>query len=149
MWSSFIYCQDIQEQLSAHNFSGTSCNLSISSGTIAILALERGCRDASRYRSAVLCRPSSEQVSERSILLSIIVAFLANRPYRTLVVAMFAESLLCHGGILAIQRVFFYTPWIFKFPMPEVWRLFTPFLLTGGGFSFVFDLYFSKQNQRD
>ena len=31
---------------------------------------------------------------------------------------------------------------IFKW-RPEIWRLATPFLLTGPGLSFVFDLYFS------
>lgn len=56
---------------------------------------------------------------------------------------MFVESVLCHGGLIDIRRVFFYLPWIFKLPIPEVWRIITPFLLTGGGFSFVFDLYFS------
>ena len=57
---------------------------------------------------------------------------------------MFVESALCHGGVLSFTRFLFHLPSIFKFPLPEVWRLVTPFLLTGGGFSFVFDLYFSK-----
>ena len=55
--------------------------------------------------------------------------------------AMFAESALIHGGLVSYAYAAFYQPWIFKFP-PEVWRLLTSFLLTGGGFSFVFDLYF-------
>jgi hypothetical protein len=60
---------------------------------------------------------------------------------------MFIESALCHGGLVDIRRVLFYVPWIFKLPIPEVWRFVTPFLLTGGGFSFVFDLYFSGLTQ--
>jgi len=55
---------------------------------------------------------------------------------------MFVESALCHGGLVSFSRVLFHLPSIFKFPLPEVWRLITPFLMTGGGFSFVFDLYF-------
>lgn len=35
----------------------------------------------------------------------------------------------------------FYLPYIFKFPFPEVWRLVTPFLLTGGGFNALWDMY--------
>lgn len=38
----------------------------------------------------------------------------------------------------------FYTPFVFKLPFPELWRLVTPFLLTGSGFSMLFDLYFSR-----
>jgi hypothetical protein len=57
---------------------------------------------------------------------------------------MFVESALCYGGLISMARVVFYLPWIFKFPLPEVWRFITPFLLTGPGFSFVFDLYFSE-----
>src|SRR5947209_6439939 len=57
---------------------------------------------------------------------------------------MFVESALCYGGLISMRRVVFYLPWIFKFPLPEVWRFITSFLLTGPGFSFVFDLYFSE-----
>jgi len=60
---------------------------------------------------------------------------------RSLVAAMFAESALVHGGLLPFRQVVFFAPWIFKFP-PELWRILSSFLLTGGGFSFVFDLYF-------
>jgi hypothetical protein len=56
---------------------------------------------------------------------------------------MFVESALVHSGLVSGMRVLYYTPWIFKFP-PELWRVLSAFLLTGGGFSFVFDLYFSR-----
>jgi len=61
---------------------------------------------------------------------------------RTLVAAMFFESALCHGGLIDIRLILFHLPWIFKLPLPELWRFVTPFLLTGSGFSFIFDLYF-------
>ncbi|EXJ83754.1 hypothetical protein A1O1_07380 [Capronia coronata CBS 617.96] len=54
---------------------------------------------------------------------------------------MFVESALVHGGLLNPMSIVFHSPWIFKFP-PEIWRLLSSFILTGGGFSFVFDLYF-------
>jgi Derlin-2/3 len=60
-----------------------------------------------------------------------------------LVTAMFLESALVHGGLLGYQHVVFFSPWVFKFP-PEIWRFATAFLLTGGGFSFIIDLYFSQ-----
>ena len=62
---------------------------------------------------------------------------------RTIVAAMLVESALVHSGLVSGTRVIFYTSWIFKFP-PELWRLLSSFLLTGGGLSFLFDLYFSK-----
>jgi Derlin-2/3 len=55
---------------------------------------------------------------------------------------MFLESALVYGGLLGLRHVVFYSPWIFKFP-PELWRLCTAFLLTGDGFNFFIDLYFS------
>ncbi|KIW76117.1 hypothetical protein Z517_10862 [Fonsecaea pedrosoi CBS 271.37] len=60
---------------------------------------------------------------------------------RTIVAAMFVESALVHSGLVSGMRIVYHTPWLFKFP-PELWRLLSSFLLTGGGFSFVFDLYF-------
>ena len=56
---------------------------------------------------------------------------------------MFAESALVHGGLLDPSYIVHFTPFLYQFP-PHLWRLLTPFLLTGSGFSFVFDLYFSK-----
>ena len=55
-----------------------------------------------------------------------------------------ATSLLVHGHILSGSRVVFYLPWIFKFPLPEVWRFFTSFWVTGGGLSILFDTYFCE-----
>lgn len=41
------------------------------------------------------------------------------------------------------MQVIFYKPFLFKL-LPEVWRLATPFMLTGPGIGFIFDLYFCK-----
>ncbi|MCJ1456605.1 hypothetical protein MMC28_006967 [Mycoblastus sanguinarius] len=61
---------------------------------------------------------------------------------RTLTALTFATSILVHGGLLSGNRVVFYLPWIFKFPLPEVWRFITSFWVTGGGLSILFDTYF-------
>lgn len=61
---------------------------------------------------------------------------------RTLTALTFGQSLLVHGGLLSGYRVLFLPSLIFKL-LPEAWRLVTPFLLTGSGLSFLFDLYFS------
>ena len=60
---------------------------------------------------------------------------------RTLVAAIAAESLLVHGGLVNGYFALFHLPSIFKFPFPEIWRLITPFLLTGSGFNALWDLY--------
>ncbi|RMZ80522.1 hypothetical protein DV737_g2923, partial [Chaetothyriales sp. CBS 132003] len=62
---------------------------------------------------------------------------------RTIVAAMFVESLLVYSRLLNSYWVPFAPSLIFKLWIPQVWRLATPFLITGGGFSFVFDLYFT------
>jgi hypothetical protein len=61
---------------------------------------------------------------------------------RTLTLLTFVESALVYGGILSAYRVIFRPGLVFKF-LPEIWRLVTPFLLTGPRLSFLFDLYFS------
>ncbi|KAL2419794.1 hypothetical protein ABEF95_003045 [Exophiala dermatitidis] len=60
---------------------------------------------------------------------------------RTIVAAMFVESALVHSGLLSPMWIIFHPSFVLKFP-PELWRLLSSFILTGGGFSFVFDLYF-------
>lgn len=63
---------------------------------------------------------------------------------RTLTALTATTSVLVYGQLLSGSRVIFYLPWILKFPMPEIWRLATPFWLTGGGISILFDAYFCK-----
>ncbi|EAW12478.1 uncharacterized protein ACLA_008980 [Aspergillus clavatus NRRL 1] len=61
---------------------------------------------------------------------------------RTLVALTFAQSALVYGGLLSGYHVIFIPQLIFKV-LPQLWRLGSPFLLTGSGLSFIFDLYFS------
>ncbi|RMZ90763.1 hypothetical protein DV736_g2019, partial [Chaetothyriales sp. CBS 134916] len=61
---------------------------------------------------------------------------------RTIVAAMFVESVLVYSGLLNSYWILFAPSLIFKLWIPQVWRLVTPFFLTGGGISFIFDLYF-------
>ncbi|KAF7170431.1 hypothetical protein CNMCM5623_002888 [Aspergillus felis] len=60
---------------------------------------------------------------------------------RTLTALTFAQSALVYGGLLSGYYVVFIPRLIFRLP-PQLWRLFSPFLLTGSGLSFIFDLYF-------
>ncbi|PGH11371.1 hypothetical protein AJ80_07162 [Polytolypa hystricis UAMH7299] len=60
---------------------------------------------------------------------------------RTLTAATFVQSALVLSGSLDYSRIFFHMPWIFTIP-PQIWRFVTPFLQTGPGLSFIFDLYF-------
>ncbi|KAI9677538.1 MAG: hypothetical protein M1817_006492 [Caeruleum heppii] len=60
---------------------------------------------------------------------------------RTLAAAALITSLLVYGALLSASRVIFYLPWILKFP-PELWRLCTPFLITGPKLGILLDPYF-------
>lgn len=55
---------------------------------------------------------------------------------------MAIQSLLVIGGILPFHYVLFHKSYLWKFP-PQIWRLLSSFLMTGGGLSFLFDLYFT------
>jgi len=52
-----------------------------------------------------------------------------------------ATSVLVYTGILDFRYVIFVPRWIFKLP-PDLWRLVTPFLITGPQFSILLDTYF-------
>ncbi|KAF3479603.1 uncharacterized protein GIQ15_06579 [Arthroderma uncinatum] len=60
---------------------------------------------------------------------------------RTLTAATFVQSVLVHGGFVSGHHFIFFMPKIFRI-LPQLWRLTTPFLLTGGGLGFFLDLYF-------
>ncbi|GFN20487.1 hypothetical protein AtubIFM55763_011609 [Aspergillus tubingensis] len=60
---------------------------------------------------------------------------------RTLTALTFLQSILVHGGLLSGYYVLFLRRLIFK-TLPEIWRLFSPFMITGPGLSLIFDLYF-------
>ncbi|PWY64984.1 DER1-domain-containing protein [Aspergillus heteromorphus CBS 117.55] len=51
------------------------------------------------------------------------------------------QSVLVHGGLLNGYYVVFQRHFVFKF-LPEIWRLFSPFMITGPGISLIFDVYF-------
>lgn len=61
---------------------------------------------------------------------------------RTLTALTFVQSALVYGGLLSAYRVIFRSDLVFKL-LPEIWRVITPFLLTGPKLSFLLDLYFS------
>jgi hypothetical protein len=60
---------------------------------------------------------------------------------RTLTALTFLQSILVHGGLLSGYYVLFLRRLVFK-TLPEIWRLFSPFMITGPGLSLIFDLYF-------
>ncbi|PBP16959.1 Der1-like family protein [Diplocarpon rosae] len=60
---------------------------------------------------------------------------------RSLTLAVFVMSVAVYTGILNGVYVIFYLPYLWKFP-PQIWRLATPFLLTGEKLSILFDTYF-------
>ncbi|KAJ5645556.1 hypothetical protein N7507_011567 [Penicillium longicatenatum] len=69
-------------------------------------------------------------------------AFWAAPPVtRTITALTLIQSVLVYGGVLSGYYVVFWPSRIFKL-LPEIWRLATPFLLTGPKLSFFFDLYF-------
>lgn len=53
----------------------------------------------------------------------------------------FIQSTLVHGRIISFYWPVFAPDLILKMP-PQIWRLVTPFFLTRGGISYIFDLYF-------
>ncbi|RAH56924.1 DER1-domain-containing protein [Aspergillus piperis CBS 112811] len=70
------------------------------------------------------------------------LAFWAAPPVtRTLTALTFLQSILVHGGLLSGYYVLFLRRLVFK-TLPEIWRLFSPFIITGPGLSLIFDLYF-------
>ncbi|KAJ6021632.1 derlin-1 [Penicillium herquei] len=69
-------------------------------------------------------------------------AFWAAPPVsRTITALTLVQSVLVHGGVLSGYYVLFLPSHVFRL-LPQIWRLATPFLLTGPKLSFFFDLYF-------
>ncbi|KAL2111220.1 hypothetical protein VUR80DRAFT_159 [Thermomyces stellatus] len=60
---------------------------------------------------------------------------------RTVSATALGLSLAVHMGLLSGYHVIYHTYYIFKIP-PELWRVPTSFLLTGGGLGLIFDTYF-------
>ncbi|KAJ9197060.1 hypothetical protein DTO166G4_6825 [Paecilomyces variotii] len=60
---------------------------------------------------------------------------------RTITALTFVQSALFYGGLLSGYHLVF-LPWnLLKLP-PQIWRLATPFFLTGPNIGFLYDLYF-------
>ncbi|KAJ5414499.1 rRNA pseudouridine synthase [Penicillium cosmopolitanum] len=69
-------------------------------------------------------------------------AFWAAPPVsRTLTALTLVQSVLVHGRLLSGYYVIFLPRLLWKLP-PQIWRLVSPFMLTGGNIAFIFDLYF-------
>ncbi|KAK5013986.1 Der1-like family-domain-containing protein [Cryomyces antarcticus] len=60
---------------------------------------------------------------------------------RTLTAAVVLTSVAVYGGLLSGMRVVFYRPWLLTL-FPQLWRLATPFLLTGPKLGMILDPYF-------
>jgi len=65
---------------------------------------------------------------------------------RTLAVSALTLSILVYTKILSGYWVVFYLPAFLKLP-PQLWRLFTSFLITGPSLGILFDTYFCKDWQ--
>jgi len=61
---------------------------------------------------------------------------------RTLTAGAVLLSVPVWTNIISPYYVFFVRENIFKLPVPELWRLITPFLLTSPGLGMLFDPYF-------
>jgi hypothetical protein len=62
---------------------------------------------------------------------------------RTVAAATFILSALLYTGLLPFHFFVWDSRFVFKLP-PQLWRLVTPFLITGPQLSIIFDTYFSK-----
>ncbi|KAE8348330.1 DER1-domain-containing protein [Aspergillus coremiiformis] len=60
---------------------------------------------------------------------------------RTLTTLTLAQSALVYGGLVSGRYVVFRPELVFKL-LPEAWRLFSSFLLTGPRLDFILDIYF-------
>lgn len=63
---------------------------------------------------------------------------------RTLVAATLVTSVLVHAELLSINYVAFISEKLLQLPpkIPELWRLVSPFLITGPKFGLLMDPYF-------
>ena len=62
---------------------------------------------------------------------------------RTMAASAFVLSIAVYTGMLSGYYVIWYTPYVLQFP-PQLWRLVTPFLITGKDLNIIFDTYFCK-----
>jgi Derlin-2/3 len=64
--------------------------------------------------------------------------------FRTLVAATLLTSVLVHTELIAFYYVAYVQPLILQMPpkWPQIWRVVTPFLITGPKFGILMDPYF-------
>ncbi len=60
---------------------------------------------------------------------------------RTIAASALTLSSLLYSGIIPAKWIIFWPPWLFKL-FPEVWRLVTPFIITGPQLGLLLDPYF-------
>lgn len=66
--------------------------------------------------------------------------------YRTIAAGAFTLSILIYMEYLPAHYVTFYLPSFLRLP-PQIWRIFTSFLITGPKISILFDTYYCKDPQ--
>lgn len=63
---------------------------------------------------------------------------------RTWTALTFLTSCCIYGRAISGARLLFLPPYIFKLPVPEIWRIFTPFFITGPDWAILYDTYFRQ-----
>ena len=63
---------------------------------------------------------------------------------RTWTALTFLTSCCVYGGVISGARLIFAPSYVFKLPVPELWRIFTSFCITGSGWEVLYDTYFCK-----
>ncbi|KAL8961918.1 MAG: hypothetical protein Q9193_001600 [Seirophora villosa] len=61
---------------------------------------------------------------------------------RTWTAATLTTSVLIYGRIINGSRFIFWLPYVFKFPVPEIWRILSAFWITGPDWAILYDTYF-------
>ncbi|KAL9640783.1 MAG: hypothetical protein Q9204_000557 [Flavoplaca sp. TL-2023a] len=61
---------------------------------------------------------------------------------RTWTALTFLTSCCVYGGVLSGARLIFAPSYVFKLPLPELWRIFTSFCITGSDWAVLYDTYF-------
>lgn len=76
------------------------------------------------------------------VLFADLKALITDLSFRTLTALTLVQSALMYSGLVDFYWAPFMPSMIFSW-RPQVYRLVTPFLLTGPRFDFIFDLYIS------
>lgn len=63
---------------------------------------------------------------------------------RTWTAATLLTSVLIYGRMVNGLRLIFGIPYVFKLPVPEVWRILSSFCITGPDWAILYDTYFRE-----